>query len=110
MNMKNVHNQTGNLISIPSSPRRIISLAPSQTELLYDPGLDKEVIGITKFCVHPPQWFSIKTRVGGTNQLNLKRDMWQHTLAIPVKNNGSIFIRVKRMFYVYLYYTFNTEI
>jgi ABC-type hemin transport system substrate-binding protein len=33
--------------------QRIISLVPSQTELLYDLGLDDEVIGITKFCVHP---------------------------------------------------------
>ena len=53
-----------------ATPKRIISLVPSQTELLYDLGLDKEVIGITKFCIHPDQWFRTKTRVGGTKQLN----------------------------------------
>ncbi len=46
--------------------QRIISLVPSLTELLSDLGLDKEVIGITKFCVHPKEWFESKTRVGGT--------------------------------------------
>ena len=51
-------------------PQRIISLVPSQTELLYDLGLDKEVIGITKFCVHPPEWFRTKTRVGGTKNIH----------------------------------------
>lgn len=53
-------------------PRRIISLVPSQTELLHDLGLADEVVGITKFCVHPESWFRTKTRVGGTKQLNLE--------------------------------------
>lgn len=54
-------------------PRRIISLVPSQTEFLYDLGLENEVLGITKFCVHPPEWFQTKARVGGTKTLNVKR-------------------------------------
>ena len=45
---------------------RIVSLVPSQTELLFDLGLDEEVKGITKFCVHPQERFHNKTRVGGT--------------------------------------------
>ena len=49
----------------------IISLVPSQTELLYDLGLEAEVIGITKFCVHPEKWFQNKTRIGGTKNLNI---------------------------------------
>ena len=52
-------------------PKRIISVVPSQTELLFDLGLDEEVIGITKFCVHPNVWFKTKTRIGGTKKLNL---------------------------------------
>jgi len=54
-------------------PQRIISLVPSQTELLYDLGLEKEVIGITKFCIHPQSWFRNKERIGGTKQLNLEK-------------------------------------
>jgi ABC-type Fe3+-hydroxamate transport system substrate-binding protein len=69
--MKQVQDQTGNLVSIPFPPKRIISLVPSLTELLFDLGLTDEVVGITKFCVHPEEWFSSKTRIGGTKQVNL---------------------------------------
>jgi ABC-type Fe3+-hydroxamate transport system substrate-binding protein len=62
--------QTGRTITI-NKPQRIISLVPSQTELLHDLGLDNEVIGITKFCVHPKEWFKAKTRIGGTKQLKI---------------------------------------
>lgn len=48
------------------TPKRIISLVPSQTELLFDLGLTEEVVGITKFCIHPETWFHSKKRVGGT--------------------------------------------
>ena len=61
--------QTGRTITLNSIPQRIVSIVPSQTELLYDLGLDKEVVGITKFCIHPGEWFRNKTRVGGTKQL-----------------------------------------
>lgn len=54
-------------------PRRIVSLVPSQTELLHALGLEEAVVGITKFCVHPEAWFRTKTRVGGTKQLHLNR-------------------------------------
>ncbi len=58
--------QLGRQVEFLFPPKRIISLVPSQTELLFDLGLDKEVIGITKFCVHPPHWLLHKTIVGGT--------------------------------------------
>lgn len=69
---KKIHiDQTGREVSIPYPPRRIISLVPSQTELLYDLGLDPEVIAITSFCVHPAHWHRTKTRIGGTKRLHL---------------------------------------
>src|SRR6478736_9159490 len=58
--------QLGNAVSIPHPPSRIISLVPSQTELLFDLGLNEEVVGITKFCVHPREWLGTKKIVGGT--------------------------------------------
>jgi ABC-type Fe3+-hydroxamate transport system substrate-binding protein len=64
--------QMGREIHVPLEPKRIISLVPSQTELLYDLGLDSEVIGITKFCIHPAAWFRVKQRIGWTKQLNLE--------------------------------------
>jgi ABC-type Fe3+-hydroxamate transport system substrate-binding protein len=55
------------------SPKRIISLVPSITELLHHFQLDNETIGITKFCVHPQTWFKNKTRIGGTKNINIEK-------------------------------------
>jgi ABC-type Fe3+-hydroxamate transport system substrate-binding protein len=63
--------QTGRKISLEGIPQKIVSVVPSQTELLFVLGLNKEVIAITKFCVHPDKWFRSKTRVGGTKQLEI---------------------------------------
>jgi ABC-type Fe3+-hydroxamate transport system substrate-binding protein len=65
--------QLGRKIAIDGIPKRIVSIVPSQTELLSDLGLDEQVVGITKFCVHPDEWFRTKTRVGGTKQLNIEK-------------------------------------
>jgi len=54
-------------------PNRIISLVPSQTEFLYDLGLEQQVVGITKFCVHPEQWYRTKVKVGGTKTVDLEK-------------------------------------
>ncbi|NCU05876.1 MAG: ABC transporter substrate-binding protein [Chitinophagaceae bacterium] len=70
--MKQVQDQTGNSFFIPSPPQRIISLVPSLTELLHSLELTDEVIGITKFCVHPDQWFRSKARIGGTKNVNVQ--------------------------------------
>jgi ABC-type Fe3+-hydroxamate transport system substrate-binding protein len=70
--MSDYIDQTGRTISIQSPPKRIISLVPSQTELLYSLGLNEEVVGITKFCIHPTEWFHTKTRIGGTKMLNME--------------------------------------
>jgi ABC-type Fe3+-hydroxamate transport system substrate-binding protein len=59
-------------ISINYPPKRIISIVPSQTELLFELGLAEEIIGITKFCIHPAVQFKVKTKVGGTKKLNLE--------------------------------------
>lgn len=65
--------QLNRKLELSSKPIRIISLVPSQTELLYDLGLRDEVVGITKFCVHPEEWFRSKTRVGGTKKYDLEK-------------------------------------
>jgi len=70
--MSDYTDQTGRTISIQSPPKRIISLVPSQTELLHTLGLNKEVVGITKFCIHPNEWFQTKIRIGGTKMLNME--------------------------------------
>jgi ABC-type Fe3+-hydroxamate transport system substrate-binding protein len=68
-----ITDQIGYQFELKSTPKRIVSLVPSQTELLFDLGLEDEVVGITKFCIHPKQWFNSKTRVGGTKTVNFER-------------------------------------
>ncbi|MBC7749844.1 MAG: ABC transporter substrate-binding protein, partial [Methylotenera sp.] len=46
---------------------------PSQTELLYDLGLEDKIIGITKFCVHPYHFKSTKKSVGGTKKVHFEK-------------------------------------
>jgi ABC-type Fe3+-hydroxamate transport system substrate-binding protein len=59
----------GRSVEVPHAPRRIVSLVPSITELLHTLQLDEQVTGITKFCIHPNNWFRQKTRVGGTKAI-----------------------------------------
>lgn len=71
--MRTVTDQMRRTVEVPATSRRIISLVPSQTELLFDLGLGDRVVGITKFCIHPDAWFRSKPRVGGTKQVDLDK-------------------------------------
>jgi ABC-type Fe3+-hydroxamate transport system substrate-binding protein len=59
----------GRPVLLEGVPRRIISLVPSQTELLYDLGLAGNIVGQTVFCVHPKAYFKDATKVGGTKKV-----------------------------------------
>jgi ABC-type Fe3+-hydroxamate transport system substrate-binding protein len=82
--MPSFTDQMDRTIVLERPPVRIISLVPSQTELLYTLSQDYpttvpasspqssssfEVVGITKFCVHPTAWFREKPRIGGTKDI-----------------------------------------
>ena len=54
-------------------PERIVSTVPSQTELLFDLGLESKIVGITRFCVLPKDKTSKKVKVGGTKNLDLEK-------------------------------------
>ena len=71
--MHSFADQLGRTIELRGTPKRIISLVPSQTELLSDLGLEDEVIGITKFCVHPSECFRSKSKIGGTKQIHIEK-------------------------------------
>jgi ABC-type Fe3+-hydroxamate transport system substrate-binding protein len=62
--------QMGHSIFLQKRPTRIISLVPSQTELLFDLGLANRMVGITKFCIHPAPKPAGITVVGGTKNFN----------------------------------------
>ncbi len=71
--MPELTDQLNRKLVLNTSPARIVSLVPSQTELLYDLGLGDNVVGITKFCIHPDEWFRTKPRVGGTKKINFEK-------------------------------------
>ena len=72
MEIKSVFDQLKDIISFSFPPHRIISLVPSQTELLFDLGLTNEVVGITKFCIHPATWQKEKKVIGGTKNFQFE--------------------------------------
>lgn len=65
--------QLGNEFKFDAVPQRIVSLVPSQTELLYDLGLEEKIVGITKFCVHPYHLKAVKKIIGGTKKVNYEK-------------------------------------
>ena len=53
---------------------RIISLVPSITETLFDLGLSTaEIVGRTKFCIHPEDLVKKVEIIGGTKNLNIEK-------------------------------------
>jgi len=73
LSTKIITDQLGRIVTVPHQPKRIISLVPSQTELLYDLGLNDEVVGQTLFCIHPQEMPKVKPVVGGTKNVKLDR-------------------------------------
>lgn len=63
----------GREVVINSPPKRIISLVPSQTELLYDLGLANQIVGQTVFCIHPQSKFKEAAKVGGTKKVQYEK-------------------------------------
>ena len=64
-----VKDQLNRKLDFQTTPERIVSLVPSQTELLVDLQLKSKLVGITKFCVHPTELRKEVTVVGGTKNV-----------------------------------------
>lgn len=65
--------QLGNTLEVNFPARRIVSLVPSQTEFLFDLGLDEEIVSITRFCIHPSEKVKTKEKIGGTKQFDIEK-------------------------------------
>ncbi|MDK2990509.1 MAG: hypothetical protein PWR16_2038 [Methanoculleus sp.] len=62
----------GESVTIQGTPQRIISLAPSNTEILYALGLADRIVGVTDYCNYPPETSS-KSKVGGYSTVNIEK-------------------------------------
>ena len=67
-----VTDMAGREVTIPSEPQRIVSLAPSITEILYALGLGDRVAGVTEFCNYPPE-ATQKPKVGGFSDVSMEK-------------------------------------
>ncbi len=65
--------QLNRSLFLKNTPKRIVSLVPSQTELLCSLGLENNLVGVTKFCLHPKHITKKVTVVGGTKQIHLEK-------------------------------------
>ncbi|WP_396596238.1 ABC transporter substrate-binding protein [Dokdonia sp. R86516] len=68
-----ITDQIGTRLAFDRTPQRIVSLVPSQTELLVNLGLEDHIVGVTKFCVHPLHLRGEKEVVGGTKQVDFAK-------------------------------------
>jgi len=59
-----VMDQTGRMLTLPESPRRIVSLVPGATEILFAIGAQDRLVAVTDFCDYPPE-ARRKPSVGG---------------------------------------------
>jgi iron complex transport system substrate-binding protein len=94
-----VTDQTGRTLTLPTPPRRIVSLVPSVTETLYAIGAQELLVGVTDFCDYPAA-ARAKTSVGGMlapsleTIVALKPDL---VVATTAGNREETFIQLERL-------------
>lgn len=67
-----VTDDAGTTITLNTTPERIVSLSPSNTEILAALGLLDKVVGVTDVCDYPPE-VKNKTRVGGYSAISIEK-------------------------------------
>ena len=91
----------GRPIELQSTSKKIISLVPSITELLFDLSLDKEIVACTSFCVHPKEKVKNLVKVGGPKDFNLDkiRDIKPDLIiAVKEENNKDLVLEISKEF------------
>jgi len=67
-----VFDDLGRLVAINGTPQRIVSLAPSNTEILFALGLGEKMVGVTDWCDYPPEALE-KEKVGGYDTPDIEK-------------------------------------
>jgi iron complex transport system substrate-binding protein len=62
----------GRKVTIDKIPKRIVSLAPSNTEVLFALGLDDRIVGVTEYCNYP-EAAKTKAKVGGFSTVDIEK-------------------------------------
>jgi ABC-type Fe3+-hydroxamate transport system substrate-binding protein len=99
---------SGVVVSLPASPRRIVSLIPSITEILFALGVGDAVAGCTIFCTEPREGVATKTRVGGEKNPNLAliRELGADLVIANIEENVRDHIETLRAWGIPVYVTY----
>ena len=99
---------SGVVVTLPAPPRRIVSLIPSITELLFALGLGDAIVGCTIYCTQPPDGVSTKTRIGGEKnpKLDLIRDLRPDLIVANVEENVRAHVDTLRDWGIPVYVTY----
>lgn len=62
----------GSTTRVPAHPKRIVSASPAITEIIFELGAEKRLVGRTDFCTYPPQAAKIES-IGGISNLNIEK-------------------------------------
>ena len=64
--------ELGFRVELDRRPERIVSLVPSWTETPFAFGLDREIVGVTRFCMEPADAVASRPKVGGTKNPDIE--------------------------------------
>jgi ABC-type Fe3+-hydroxamate transport system substrate-binding protein len=67
-----VSDDLGFRVELAGAPERIVSLVPSWTETLFAFGFEREIVGVTKFCISPADKVAAIQKVGGTKNPDVR--------------------------------------
>jgi iron complex transport system substrate-binding protein len=67
-----LNDDLGRTVTIATAPQRIVSLAPSNTEIIYALGLQDRLVGVTEWCDYPPE-AAEKEKVGGYADIDMEK-------------------------------------
>ena len=68
----NIVDGLGRSVTIKKTPQRIVSLSPSNTEILFALGLGDQVVGVTEYCDYP-EAAKTKSKVGGFSTVDIEK-------------------------------------
>jgi iron complex transport system substrate-binding protein len=64
-------------VSVPANPKRVVSVSPAVTEIIFALGADSVLVGRTDFCQHPAEALEIES-IGGISNLNVEKVISLH--------------------------------
>jgi len=94
-----ITDQLGRQMDVPENPQRVISLAPSITEIVFDLQQEKRLVGVTQFSTYPDAAKNIP-RVGSYVRLDLEKIIaLKPDLCLSIKDGNPLHIinRIEEM-------------